>query len=434
MRSTPSRFLHAIAAVGMLLLPALQSWAQPVSTETKKLVLEKMTATIDERAYAAGVHFDKLAEHLKKNSESIDHAVDQRTFVTAVNKSLKEFGISHIRLLSPQTATNRRSTDRIGVGISTRKIDDGLLVQEVVEGGPAEAAGLRIGDLILKIDGEEATSAETLGGAEGSKVTVLVRREQDKQEEVIITRGKFSTRKPETLVLLDDHAAVLRIPTFSVGYDSKNIEAIFKKARQSKVDYLVLDLRANGGGRVSNLNHLLSFFFERDTEIGTNISRVLAKRFKEETGGDDTDPVAIAKWTKSNFRVRAQQEDRYTGKVAVLIDRGSASASEICAAALRELRSAPLVGASTAGAVLVSSHLRLVEGYEVQIPLSDYVTIKNRRLEQNRLKPDVEIAGARAKDGGMDSVVAKALELLKAPSNAEAPAAEQPKPMEPVGN
>ncbi len=408
-----SEVLYASMVLAHLLLLTAIAHAQPITAETKDAVIAKLRQVVDERAYTSGVDFEKLDQHLAKHKDAIDRTVDARAFSTAVNKALREFEISHLRLLTPMTATNRRTTERIGIGVAARKTDEGLVLQEVVEGGPAETAGLRQGDLVLKIDGEPASSTEPLGGAEGSTVRLTVRRaDGDTTEDVVVTRGKFQTRKPETLVITSPGRAVLRIPTFSVGYDTRAIETLFKQIKDEEVQELVLDLRSNGGGRVTNLNHLLSFFLARDTEVGTNISRTLARRYREQTQGDPTDAVAIAKWTKANFRVRAQQANRFTGRVAVLIDRNSASASEIAASALRELRAAPLVGAPSAGAVLVSTHLPLSDGWELQFPLSDYVTIKGVRLEAHKIQPDATVTAPRAKEPASDEAVAKAFELL----------------------
>jgi carboxyl-terminal processing protease len=97
----------------------------------------------------------------------------------------------------------------------------------------------------------------------------------------------------------------------------------------------------------------------------------------------------------------------------VLINRGSASASEICAAALREVAGAKLIGSRTAGAVLASTYARIGD-WELQYPVTDYVTIKGLRLEGNPLQPDEEVSASG--NGREDAVLAKALELLRASS------------------
>ncbi len=432
---TASRALVVWLNLAVLLVLTPLAWAQPITGETKQAVLEQLRKVVDERAYTSGVDFDKLDQHLAKHKDAIDRTVDARAFSSAVNRALREFEISHLRLLTPLTATNRRSTERIGIGVAARKTDDGLVLQEVVEGGPAEHAGLRQGDIIVKIDSEPAVSTEPLAGAEGTTLVLTIRRaDGTTTEDVTVTRGKFETRRPETLTIIAPGKAVLRLPTFSVGYDSRAIEGFFKQMKDQQITLLVLDLRGNGGGRVTNLNHFLSFFLERDTEIGTNISRTLARRYQEQTKGDPTDAVAIAKWTRANFRIRAQQQSRFTGRVAVLIDRNSASASEIASTALRELRGAPLVGTPSAGAVLVSTHLPLAAGYELQFPLSDYVSIKGVRLEAHKIQPDTTVTEPRSKDPATDVGVSKAFELLAAlpPEPVRPPAVpSDPKPATP---
>ena len=96
----------------------------------------------------------------------------------------------------------------------------------------------------------------------------------------------------------------------------------------------------------------------------------------------------------------------------MLINRGSASASEICAAALRECSAAPIIGSKSAGAVLASTYARLALGWELQYPVTDYVTIKGMRLEGNPLQPDHETTSNP--DSKEDVVLAKALEMLRA--------------------
>ncbi|MFN8220385.1 MAG: S41 family peptidase [Fimbriimonadales bacterium] len=136
------------------------------------------------------------------------------------------------------------------------------------------------------------------------------------------------------------------------------MEDLIKQANE-KGKYLVLDLRSNGGGAVNNLQHLLSLLLPPDTVIGSFIGKSLAKRYADETKGDPADVVAIAKWSDRKYKTTKRDVEPFKGKIAVLINRASASASEICAAALKENAKAPLVGARSAGAVLASVYAKL---------------------------------------------------------------------------
>jgi len=120
--------------------------------------------------------------------------------------------------------------------------------------------------------------------------------------------------------------------------------------------------------------------------------------------------VAVAKWNGPSMRTRAQAVPPYAGPIAVLINGRSGSASEIVSAVLREKRGAVLVGRRSAGAVLVSQFAPLRDGFEVQIPLSDYVTPGGMRLEKNGLVPDFEVEDPRR--GAEDRAIPVAVQEL----------------------
>jgi carboxyl-terminal processing protease len=462
--------------------------AQPATSDTneftaeqKAKLLERAGQLVKDRAFATGVDFDtKWAQALDKHKDALDRASTQNAFANALNRVFREFGISHINIMTPRAAEQRNRAEMVGIGIrhtASDTIDDGLLIGEIIEGGPSERAGLRAGDTILKVDGQPLRDVSALRGEEGSKVTLTVRRaprdaqpgpgrsdspapastpapatapDPDRRgvdnppatipprapaapaadadqggliEEIVVTRGKFATVEQAALVEIGDDAAVIRLPTFSTGYSRQRVEELFRKARDRK--YLVIDLRSNGGGAVTNLNHFLGMLLPANTEYGTNISRAIADRYKEDhvdkpDGADDA--VAIAQWTEQKARVRRNslRDEKgepivFPGKVAVLINAGSASASEIFAAAMNELRNAPLVGTQSAGAVLVSTPVRMEGGFQMTVPISDYVTIKGRRLEKNPLVAGVQIGrGVRpARDLTRDAWVQRALETLR---------------------
>lgn len=201
-------------------------------------------------------------------------------------------------------------------------------------------------------------------------------------------RGGESSRRRNEVKWLDDDTAVIRIPSFSEGYRRTDIEDLFAEAATAK--YLLLDLRSNGGGRVDYMRHLLGLLLPDGTPIGTFVSKREAEAYARLKGRAD-DPVAIANWAETKMRAFTGRVTPFKGKVAVLVNRYSASASEIVASALRENSSSPIVGSRTAGAVLMSTFQRLPHGFSLQYPVSDYVSIKGMRLEGNPLSPDVEV-------------------------------------------
>jgi carboxyl-terminal processing protease len=414
-RSLLSKFVSFV----ILGIAAGGAHAQTIAKEAKDEVLAAVQEILFERAFVPTVDLRKWPDYVEKQREAIDQAEREADFITAVNRALREFGISHVRLRSPAAAQARNRTSVIGVGLSARSEREGLVVTNVMANSPAAAAGVRQGDRIVLVDGKAPESPDVLSGESGSDVTIVVRNEAGEERELTLKRQSISTVRPETLRWLDDETAVLRIWTFSRGYDRDNIESLMRQANE-KATYLVLDLRSNGGGAVNNLQHLLSLLMPHDTVAGTFISRAEARRYSQATQVEELDPVAIATWSDRKYRTSRRPVAAFEGKIAVLINRGSASASEICAAALKENRDAVLVGSRTAGAVLASIFGRLPHGFEIQYPVSDYVTAQGVRLEGNPVQPQIEVTAQQGEEG--DVVLQRAVEALKAKASDRAAA------------
>jgi len=393
-----------------LAVTTVSAFAQAITSEEKEAVLKGVEEILTQRAFVPGADLKKWPELLAKHKEAIDKAEEQPAFTLAVNRALREFGFSHVRLQTPRGAQARNSTTAVGVGFAARPEKDGLVVTNVMPKSSAEEAGIKPGHKIVSVDGKPAENTTALGGDKDTEVTVKVKDEAGVEREVKLKRTEFSTVRKETLTWVDDETAVLRVFTFSRGYDGKNIESLISEANDKKAKHLIVDLRSNGGGAVNNLQHMLSLLLPPDTVVGTFISRVAATRYFEEKKTDVADPVEIAKWYDRKYRTSARPVN-FKGKIAVLTNRGSASASEIAAAALKENVKAPVVGSRTAGAVLASVFGRLPHGFQLQYPVSDFVTAGGIRLEGNPVLPDAEVTG-RAEDG-KDPAVAKAIELLK---------------------
>ncbi len=408
LRLLPAALLALAAAAAWAQEPPANPDAAPMTAAQKQDVLKGIQDVIDQRAFVPGVDFGKWKEFIEKRREAIDASETPIAFANEVNRALREFGFSHIRLLSPRAASQRGQTSRVGSGGQFRpRPEGGLIVGPVREGTPAHDAGLKAGDVILKVDGEAATNPDQLQGEDGAKRVLIVKTGDEPEREATLAIKRYSTVRPETLTWVDEKTAHLRIFTFSEGYDRLNIEKHLREA--AKAERLILDLRNNGGGAVNNLNHLLSLLLPHESRYGSFVSRRVFDNFVTENPGKEPTLEAIGAWNPSPARTRRRSQPPFEGQIAVLINRGSASASEITAAALREVAGAKLVGSPTRGAVLASTFARLPEGFSLQHPVSDYVTIKLMRLEGNPLQPDAEVA--QSAEG--DAALAKAVELLK---------------------
>lgn len=355
-----------------------------------------------------GLDLNKWPEYLEKQREDLDKVEKVSDLSRTVNRALRDFGISHVRFLTPTQAENRNRTTVVSIGVMARPEKSTLIVTTVIPDGPAATAGIKQGDVIIEVDGKAPESPAVLTGEIGSEVKLKV-KSGDAEKELTLKRASVSNARPETLTWVAEDTAVLRIWTFSRGYNRRNIETLMKEASQ-KAKYMIIDLRSNGGGSTANLLHLLSLFVKADTDIGTFVGRSTVRDY-EKDNTPSTDPIKIAAAAKNKYRTRKQTLEPFAGKVAVLINRGSASASEIFATGLREAINAPILGTRSAGAVLASVFGTLPQGFQIQYPVSDYVSIKGVRLEKNPIVPDIEVTGT-AQDG-KDPVVEKAVEKLK---------------------
>lgn len=376
----------------------------PMTQERKDNVLKSMDEVITKRAYVPGVDFSKWPELVKKHQKALDEAKDEGSFTTVMNQALQEFGFSHIVLFSPQAATARTNRKTVGLGVRIQPEPKGLRIVYVFPGTPADVAGIHSGDLIVAGDGKSIKSTSDLQGDEGSKVKVTVERE-GKKLDFDIVRKSFSTDIPESLKWVDKETAMVTIPTFDLGYKQYKVAEIMNEALGAK--NLILDLRGNGGGQVLNLLHLANFFFDPKVELGTFVNRQMVDKFSSETKSKSTNPVEIAKWSTEKIHTSRERGTYFSGKVVVLINGGTGSASEMMAAALKERKGARVIGTKSAGAVLASLMMPISEKYLLQFPVMDYVTIEGLRLEGNGVKPDDKV------DGPAPGKADKAIELAQ---------------------
>lgn len=387
------------------------AWGQAITPEEKSTVLDRMQNIIDTRAFVPGVDFSRWKTFLEARKEAIEKAETVPQFTTEVNRALREFGFSHIALQSPRQAQARTMTTFGGIGITADQTPEGLRITSVREDGAAKAAGLAVGDVITKVDGNVPQSPDVIRGNPGQKRTLEIKSADGQVRTIEIELRAISTVRPEQFERHGDDAVSLRVWTFMNGYSRTRIEGFMQEAQGAKA--LVLDLRGNGGGAAANLGHLLSLLMPPSTEYGTFINRGLARRYVAANPEAPVTAEAIAKWTDQRLRTRALNVPHFTGEIAVLINRGSGSASEIAAAALSEQRNAFLVGAPTAGAVLASVFAPLPGGFSLQYPVSDYVTPKGVRIEGNPVRPHLTVTAPRTADGKDPAMEAALAELRK---------------------
>ena len=380
-----------------------------LTKEVKETVMKEVNRIVTSVAFVPGVDFAKWTEFMDSQKDTVEKAETPRDLTMAVNAALRKFGISHIVMSTPEMANARRTRSTVGIGVQIQpEPGKGIRVLNVFPESPAFQAGILPGDLIVEANGKKVESPTDMAGEEGASVSIKVDRD-GKSKTFKIVRKKYSNVRPETLTWPTPDTAVLKINTFDLAYDAKNVETLMQEATKAK--NLLIDLRSNGGGAVTNLIHLLALLLPEKTPIGTFVQRGMVDRFVKETGGSPTDLDAIARFADRPVRTGKPKIDRFKGNVGVLVNGGSGSASEIAAAALHETLGSPIIGSKSAGAVLVSIMGPLPHGFMLQYPVTDYVTSRGVRLEGNGVEPMVE-APAVVRWGEKDVAIDKAVLLM----------------------
>jgi carboxyl-terminal processing protease len=296
----------------------------------------------------------------------------------------------------------------IGAEIATSDPDGGdgctpvgaacrLVVTKPIPGSPAERAGLMPGDVVLSVDGSTVdglTVDDALGkirGPKGTVVTLSVQRRSGPPISLRITRDIVQTQEVDSKVLAGGTVGYLKLSGFSDAAADQVITALraFRAADRMK---LILDLRGNPGGYVTAARTVASqfigsgvLFWEQDADGGQTPTDTVA-------GGVSIDPSL---------------------KVVVLIDKGTASASEIVAGALQDTGRAMLVGQQSYGKGTVQQWQELTgEGGAFKLTVARWLTPAKRWIHQVGLTPDVVVTLPDPVPAGSDPTLDKALEIL----------------------
>lgn len=274
-----------------------------------------------------------------------------------------------------------------GVGVELQRQPDGSLrVIAPIDDTPAARAGIKAGDIITAIDGkpfkpDEGDTSGPLRGEPGSKVTLTVVREnKPKPFDITLTRETIRIVSVKSR-MLEPGYGYLRIASFQADTAADFDRQLDKLREQAggKLRGLVIDLRSNPGGLLTSAVQIADSLLEKGRIVSTR-GRV---------------PISDAEFG-------ATPGDRSGGApVVVLVDAGSASASEVLAAALRDNQRARVVGSRTFGKGSVQTVLPLDNGDSVKLTTARYYTPSGKSIQALGIIPDVELHAAKdAENGG----------------------------------
>lgn len=284
-----------------------------------------------------------------------------------------------------------------GIGLSVSRVERGLRVGRVFPRSPAERAGIEAGDTIVSVNGEsiagepsEVATAK-IKGPEGTEVTIgVLRPSAGRARQVRLVRAEVALPIVTSRIEEVDGRKLgyVRMAAFSEGSHGLLRQAVRRVGRRG-AEGVVLDLRANGGGLLQEAVLAASVFLPEDETVVSTRSRTQGGRMYRTVGG--------------NLPSRP---------VVVLVDRNTASAAEILAAALADNNAAKVVGTRTFGKGVFQQEVGLSNGGALKLTIGEYFTPGGINLAGEGIAPDVE---ARDLPGtAPDEALRRALRVLAA--------------------
>jgi len=325
---------------------------------------------------------------------------DQKFLYGAISGITDSFGDPNTIFLEPEDS--KKFEEDVtgafgGIGAEIGIRNDQLVIIAPLEKSPAEKAGLRAGDKILEVDGDSTAginindAVKKIRGEIGTEVVLTILRDgEDVSKKVTIVRANIIVPTLE-LEILDDNIVLLQLFSFN-----QNAPVLFYRAALTTLlgnaRGMVLDLRNNPGGFLEVANNLAGWFLEKGDIIVT-------ERFRN---GDE-------------IIFRANGNSALKGlPLVILINKGSASASEILAGALRDHYGVKLVGEQSFGKGTVQELFSLKDDSRLKVTVANWLLPGGDTIEENGLKPDVEVKLTEEDiDAGKDPQLEKALEILK---------------------
>jgi carboxyl-terminal processing protease len=313
----------------------------------------------------------------------------------------ESLGDGHTTFLTPDEARRRHETSFAGIGVLLSRPQDAQppLIAEIFPSSPAASSGLKRGDRIVSVDGQDVTGktvaeiAQLIRGPLNTDVRVQVRRLSSPQPlEFTLRRAQVQVEQVVGRQVPNAPIGYLRVRSFGDETVTQQVLGILDQGRIRGLRGWVVDLRGNPGGSLRAVLQIASGFFDTtQTVIGYQVDRQRRQTALEIQPLNITNGAALV----------------------ILVDRDSASGSEILAAALQEAKAAVLVGSKTAGNVAVATEITLPDQSVLQVTEQRFVSPAGAQLDGVGVTPDVVVdMTGEDLENDRDPQLARALELV----------------------
>jgi len=317
----------------------------------------------------------------------------------AIRGMLKALDDPYTRYMDPQ-ALKREQEDMFlghfgGLGIIISIKDDQLTIISPIEDTPAYRAGIKAGDKISEIDGKSTEgmaldeAVNILRGEKGTEVTLGIKRENiEELLEITIIRDIIEVKAVKKEVMgRDNNIGYIRVTTFNINTDPELKEILNEFKKDSDIQGIILDLRNNPGGLLDSAIEVASKFIKEGPVVHIK----------------DRDGIVASIESRGN---------KYPEwPLFVLVNEGSASASEIVAGAIQDYKRGKLLGERTFGKGVVQQVFNLQDGSGIAITTSEYFTPNQRSIHNIGIEPDILVEPVE--DSEQDMQLNKAIQFLE---------------------
>ena len=320
---------------------------------------------------------DLFGEVLDKINKEYVEEIDQSDAMDAAINGVLQSLDPYSAYMSPKTykeMETETSGKFGGLGIEVGMEFGVVKVITPMDGTPAEREGVKAGDYIVKINGIQvqgktlSEAVDLMRGPVGSKLEITIRRKGIKKALVFeITREIIEVKSVKSKII-DDNVGYIKLTAFNEN-SSKQVRDKIKKFKKKNINKYVLDLRNNPGGLLSQAVRISDFFLDNGEIVSTKSRK-----------------------SSENRKYFAKKGDIINGEtLVVLINYGSASASEIVAGALKDHKRAILIGKNSYGKGSVQSIMPLKNKGAIRLTISKYYLPSGKSISGTGITPDIEI-------------------------------------------
>lgn len=332
------------------------------------------TMVVDDASVAQSVSGSGKIEQLLRYIESkyVDE-VDRDQLVDEAIESILEQLDPHSSYISAedlQQVNEEMEGNFEGIGIEFMILEDTIVVVSALSGGPAATLGIQAGDKIVEVEdsvvaGKDFTNEDVISLLKGEKGTTvklgILRAGMEKVQQFTVTRDEIPIRSIDARYMIGDNTGYIKINRFAATTDREFIDALEKLETQGMED-LIIDLRHNPGGYLQKATNMINQLFDEKGDLMVYTQGRSVSRNNYKTSG------------RSIFKI---------GKIAVLVNESTASASEIMAGAIQDHDRGIIVGRRSYGKGLVQEQYKLRDGSALRLTIARYYTPSGRSIQKS---------------------------------------------------